>query len=158
MQKIRLLIMAILCTLCFGCGDLTTELAAELIDIAGEPDKIYHSGKDLLSGDYVTVARADLKDDKSEPVSLRFDKKGWKMSEDGSAGLHIYEMTPEEGAKIFSPYDQNTMQCAETVKVTDFKICTAPVGTRIHTAKVDKVMETGYIVIYEDNWHHAHKK
>lgn len=154
----RFAAVALFASLTVGCGNLAEELAVDLIDIAGEPEHIYTSGNDILSGDYTVQGRADSKYKDSEPMALRHDKKGWKLSKDGEKGLHIYEVTPEETAKMFSNYDQKTMQCAGTAKIMDFKICAAPKGTRIRHGKIDQVMESGYIVMDEGDWHHAVKK
>lgn len=145
------LLLMLLALLAAGCETL----AVDLIEIAGEPDKIYHSGKDLLSGDYEVIGRPGTKYDKSEPVSLRFDEKGWKMSKDGEMGLHIYELPPEQADRLFSRFDPETMQCAGTAKVTDFLFCRAPKGTRIRHGKVHESMHTGYIVIFDGNWNNA---
>lgn len=155
MSRLRLPALALLVAL-FATG--CTKLAAELIDVAGEPDTIYHTGKDLLSGDYEVIGRPGSKYDKSEPIDLRFDEKGWKMSKDGTEGLHIYELPPEETEKLFTHFNPETMQCAGTVKVTDFKFCRAPEGTRIRHGKIHQAMKTGYIVLYEGEWNHARRK
>lgn len=134
-----------------GCS----ALEAEIIEKLAEPDVIYHSGIDLLSGSYEIQPKPDNTEQAPAPMALEKDGKGWELSQPGFRSFQVYETPPEKMHEIIGNFNPHTMQCAEVVFA---RICTAPKGTRIHYDKIDVRVETGYVVIMGDDWDHAVRK
>lgn len=153
MTKRLALLLGILCTLSLaaGCSNMT----AEMIDKMGEPKNIYHSGNDLLSGDYEILPKPENKKDKPAPFFLRKDDKGWKISQPDTPALHLFELTPEEMRTVIPKFNPETMQC---IGRANTKICKAPKGTKIHAGELTLTSKTGYVVIVDKDWDHARKK
>lgn len=149
-KRIGLLAIIVMSIFAAGCSGIT----AELIDKLGEPDQIYHSGIDHLTGNYEIQPKVGS-GDQPAAMSLKMDEKGWKISQGDSPSLHLYEKSPEEMQKLFGHFDSNTMQCAG---VASSLMCKAPAGTTINTGKVKTVMSTGYIFILDKDYDHVLKK
>lgn len=153
MAKRASLLLCFLCTLVFlsGCSGIT----AEMIDSMGVPDNIYHSGNDLLSGEYEVLPKPDNTKDKPAPFSLQKDDKGWKISQPDSPSLHLFEYSPEDMRGIIRHFDPKTMQC---IGRANTMICKAPKGTKVHSKKLTVTSETGYVIMVDKDWDNVRKK
>ena len=55
------------------------------MDLVAEPSHIYHSGHDLLSGQYRTQPLPGDKEHKAENLSITKNEKGWEVKDDAAS-------------------------------------------------------------------------
>ncbi|MDL2266627.1 hypothetical protein LJC46_01380 [Desulfovibrio sp. OttesenSCG-928-G15] len=130
---------------------------AEMIDTVAEPENLYVSGTDLLSGAYQTLAGPGDKND-SKDADIRMEKveKGWKMHS-GTRAFTMFEVPPDQAADMIKGYDPKTMQCADEKYFGMF--CTLPKGKKLTLGKLTVTSQTGHIVIMKpDSWRDAVKR
>lgn len=137
-----------------GCKSLDV---AELVDKVAEPENLYVSGTDLLSGTYQTPAGpGDKNDSKDSEIRLEKVEKGWKMHS-GTQAFTMFEIPPDQAAGMIKGFDPKTMQCADEKYFAVF--CALPKGKKVTVGNLTVTSRTGHIVIMKpDSWRDAVKR
>lgn len=137
-----------------GCKSVDV---AELVDKVAEPENLYVSGTDLLSGVYHTPAgEGDKNDNKDYDIQMERVEKGWKMHS-GTQAFTMFEVPPDEAARMIKGFDPKTMQCADEKYFGTF--CALPKGKKVTAAGSTVTSRTGYVVIMKSSgWRDAIKK
>lgn len=169
-----LLAFSVVASGCTSIAKFAQMSGSELMDLVAEPHPLYHSGHDMLSGQYKATPIPGDSTHKAENLTITKNSKGWEVKDDSAnLGLHTYEMSPEQARKGISGFNEKTMQCLDQKYM--LRICAVPKGTKVHfegKVKENKdasknnvgqsytaTSETGYVMMFNDGtWMHLAKQ